>query len=230
MHTVTVTILCLCCLCPMALVGCSKNRTARTQANYRTIEAQPLRDTDKARRYNQRGLEYMDDGEIDKAEKMFEQSLTADVEFGPAHNNLGKIFYARGDYYRAAWEFEYAHKFLPRQPEPVNNLALVHERTGELDRAIDLYRQAVGLAPDTIEYRANLARALVRRGDMTAQTLQLVEQILEQDKRPEWLKWAREHRIRLLNRLGLPADPLPEPTEPDDAADQPDPADVAPAR
>lgn len=164
---------------------------ADTQGNYRTIRTEPLRNTDAARRAHQQGLEHLDQQNLELAQKAFERALTADVEFGPAHNSLGKVYYQQQDWYRAAWEFEYAKKLMPRRPEPRNNLALVLEQAGELDRAIDLYREAVGLAPDNIRYRANLARALVRRGDRSREVRVLLEAILEEDTRPEWLTWAQ---------------------------------------
>ena len=45
---------------------------------------------------------------MEKAEKLLKQALTADIGYGPAHNNLGKVYYHRQNFYLAAWEFEYA--------------------------------------------------------------------------------------------------------------------------
>ena len=167
------------------------------QAPYRTVAAEPGRDTEAARRANQVGLAHLAKGEVDQAAEAFRQALTADVEFGPAHNNLGKVYYRQTDWYRAAWEFEYASKLLPRHAEPRNNLALVLERAGQLDRAVECYREAAGLDPDNIQYRANLVRALIRRGDRTDEVRTLLGQLLETDARPEWRAWARQQQIRI---------------------------------
>ena len=182
-----------CCITLFAVsaVGCQQSpKNAEAPGNYRTIRAEPLRNTDAARRAHAQGLEHLDQKNLELARKAFERALTADVEYGPAHNSLGKVYYQQQDWYRAAWEFEYAKKLMPRRAEPRNNLALVLEQAGELDRAIELYREAVGLAPDNIRYRANLARALVRRGDRSREVRVLLEAILEEDTRAEWLSWA----------------------------------------
>lgn len=162
---------------------------------YRTVSVQPQRDTEAADRHNRLGLELLAAGELDKAREAFERALTANVEYGPAHNNLGKVYFQQGDYYRAAWEFEYARKLLPRHPEPRNNLGLVLEEGGELDRAVDEYRGAIALGGDRIEYRANLARALIRRGDRTDEVRSLLAELVRRHPDPEWRAWARRQQM-----------------------------------
>jgi len=184
----------------LAVAGCGdRTRTVRA-GNYRTVQAEPDRDTDAAKRYNQRGLEHLAAGDLNEAAMDFRRALAADVQYGPAHNNLGKVYYAEKDWYQAAWEFEYARELMPRHPEPLNNLGLVHEQAGEFDRAIEHYDKAVALDPDNIEYRANLARAMVRRGDRTEQLKLLLQQILAEDTRPDWLVWAKAHLAHLRSR------------------------------
>ena len=182
------------------VVGCTDKTKTYRSGEYRTIDAAPDRDTDTARRYNEQGMKHLQKEELDEAASDFRRALVADVTFGPAHNNLGKVYYAQKDWYQAAWEFDYARELMPRQPEPLNNLGLVHEQAGELDRAIEHYEQAVALGRDRIEFRANLARAKVRRGDTDDELIVLLQQILDEDKRPEWLVWARPHLLRLQAR------------------------------
>jgi len=174
------------------VAGCA-DQPKRQAGEYRTISAAPRRDTDAAKRANQDGLKHMAAGNLEQAERAFNRALTADVEFGPAHNNLGKLYYKQQNWYKAAWEFEYASELMPRHAEPRNNLGLVLEEAGELDRAVDHYREAVGLDPDSNEYRANLARALIRRGDRTDEVHTLLKYMLEHETRPKWLLWAKRH-------------------------------------
>lgn len=181
-------------------VGCTDKTKTYRSGGYRTVEAAPDRDTDTAKRYNVQGLEHLQNQELDEAAADFRRALVADVTFGPAHNNLGKVYFAQKDWYQAAWEFDYARELMPRQPEPLNNLGLVHEQAGELDRAIENYQQAVALGPDRIEFPANLARAKVRRGDTDDELISLLQQILDKDTRPEWLVWAKPHLLRLQTR------------------------------
>lgn len=180
--------------------GCAAQSTVKADGRYRTVGNEPRRDTDAARRANEAGLEHLAEGRLDAAADDFNRALTADVEFGPAHNNLGKVYFQNRDWYRAAWEFEYAARLLPEHAEPHNNLGLVLEKTGQLDRAVDEYRQAVAFEPQRIEYVGNLARALVRRGDATDEVRQLLATLLERDTRPEWVNWAKQQQIRLGDR------------------------------
>jgi len=172
--------------------GCANpDAGSDAQPRYRTVRAEPGRDTRKAREANQRGIEHLEADELRKAEETFRDALTADVEFGPAHNNLGKVHHKRGDYYRAAREFDAARRLMPEHPAPYNNLGLVVQRDAQLDRAVQYFRKAVEHAPDNIRYKANLAAALVRRGDQTKEVRRLLRQIVDQDERPEWLMWAK---------------------------------------
>jgi len=182
----------------VAETGCANFLTGESpRPAYRTIQVNPGRDTEAAKEANRAGLDHLAGGRLEQAAEAFERALSADVEFGPAHNNLGKVYYRQEDWYRAAWEFEYAGKLLPRHAEPRNNLGLVLERAGELDRAVNCCRDAVGLEADRIEYRANLVRALVRRGDRTREVRSRLRQLLEEDSRPEWRAWAKKQQIRM---------------------------------
>ncbi|MBI1335785.1 MAG: tetratricopeptide repeat protein [Phycisphaera sp.] len=175
------------------LCACAGKKGVRqTEPNYATVTAQPNRNTDEARRLNDEGYRLMDEGKWDDAAQTLRRALSADVEFGPAHNNLGKVYYHSKDWYRAAIEFDSAATLMPRRAEPLNNLALVLEQAGELDRAVEKYREATTLEPDNTEFRGNLVRALVKRGDRTEEVRLLLEQVIKEDKRPDWLIWARQ--------------------------------------
>lgn len=183
----------LCTLC-----GCADSAAIESFASlYRTIRVEPRRDTDAAQRINRLGLEHLEKGELDEAATAFERALTADVEFAPAHNNLGKVYFLQKHWYKAAWEFEYAAKLLPRRAEPRNNLGLVLEHAGELDRAIEQFQLAVGLDEDAVEYRGNLARALIRRGDRTEQVRSLLQNVIDKDTRTDWVNWARRWLVQV---------------------------------
>lgn len=185
----------------LAAIGCQSADSAAA-GPYRTIRVEPRRDTEAARSANQRGLDHLAKGDLDRAAEEFGAALTADVEFGPAHNNLGKVYFKRKDWYKAAWEFEYAAKLMPRRAEPRGNLGLVFEEAGELDKAVDQYRQAISLDSGHIEHKANLVRALIRRGDRTDEVRQLLQQVIEQDTRPQWQLWAQQQQALIGKRPG----------------------------
>jgi Flp pilus assembly protein TadD len=131
------------------------------------------------------------------AEIALKAALEADIMCGPAHNNLGKVYYRQGKLYLAAWEFQYAMKLMPNQSEPPNNLGLVFESVGKFDEATDSYEKAVALGPENVEALGNLARARIRRGDHQGDVAALLEKLVLRDTRPTWAAWERKTLARL---------------------------------
>lgn len=171
--------------------GCAAP-SAPTAGEYLTIEKDPRKDPDAAQRLNSEALAYLQRREFEKAEELLKKALARDVTCGPAHNNLGKVYYHQSKLYLAAWEFQYAIQLMPHQPEPRNNLGLVFEAVGKLDDAVRMYDEALSLQPDDPQLVGNLARARVRRGDHDERTRQLLADLIMKDSRPSWVTWARE--------------------------------------
>jgi len=142
-----------------------------------------------AKQWVEVGARHVQRGEAELGEEAFKNAIRVDNSYGPAHNNLGLVYFQNRDLKRAAEAFDWAMKYMPDRPEPANNLGLAFEAGGKLNDAVDLYRSAHTLAPENSEYLANLVRARIRRGDRGAdlhselQTLKFIE------KRPEWTDW-----------------------------------------
>jgi Tfp pilus assembly protein PilF len=185
------------------LAGCAASAKKNADA-YETIGKDPRRDADLARIENSRAVVLLDKGDYDGAEAALKAALVADIMCGPAHNNLGKVYFHKKKLYMAAWEFQYAMKLMPNQPEPLNNLGLVFEATGKLDEAADSYTKAVTLEPDNVQAMGNLARAQVRRGDRDDTVRALLQKLVLRETRPDWLTWERNTLSQL---QGRPAEP-----------------------
>ena len=201
-----------------AMSGCTGVWNHKT-LDYRTVAAEPNHDIEKAKKENEKALKHLECGKLDKAERAFQQSLIADVSYGPAHNNLGKLYYNQANYYLAAWEFEYAIKLMPERIEPHNNLGLVYEKVGKLGEAIDTYEEARKLQPNNPEVLGNLARARLRRGDPYADIHPLLTDLVFMDTRADWVAWAKEQIA--LKSSTLPSSPElipPPPGQPDHRA------------
>lgn len=175
---------------------------------YETVRAAPNRDTSKARMKNHHAVELILCHEYDEAENVLKEALAADVTFGAAHNNLGKIYYHQSKYYLAAWEFQYAIKLMPHHPEPRNNLGLVLEEVGRLDEAVVIYNEALNLQPDNPQIIGNLARTRIRRGDKNDGLRQLLSDLIMRDTRPEWVTWARD-KLTLMGPRGDEVESFP---------------------
>ena len=178
-------------LIPLVVCGCASDNTHKG-ANYETIKANPKRDPDAAAKLNKHGVEALSKGKFEKAEKHFKEALIKDVDYGPAHNNLGRLYFDQGKNYLAAWEFEYATRVMPRRGEPYNNLGMVMERVDKMEQAIDAYEMANMLCPDHPEIIGNLARAWWSHDKTNLRTRGLLDQLVFVDCRPDWVAWAKE--------------------------------------
>ncbi len=176
----------------LLVCGCQRNRPEPTTMSYKTVAADPGRDTEVARRCNALAVALLEQGDLAGAERELKVSLGADALFGPAHNNLGTVYYRQKKFYLAAWEFQYAAKLMPDRSSPPNNLALVYETVGKLDEAAKFYEKAMKLDPNVVEITVNLARVCVRSGRKDERTRQLLQEIILRDARPDWAAWARE--------------------------------------
>jgi Flp pilus assembly protein TadD len=164
------------------------------------------RDTELAAKLNVQAAELLREGKLEGAETKLKAALSADLFYGPAHNNLGTLYQRQERYYEAAWEFQYATKLMPGKAQPKNNLGLVFESVGRLDESARWYEEALALEPDNVEITENLARVMVRTNRHSNRTRQLLSDIVMKERRPEWASWAREQ----LTMIGQP-EPTPEP-------------------
>ena len=189
-----------------ALAGCQQQRLTPDE-KYRTVSEMPNRDTATARKHNAAAVKLLKDDKPDDAQARLESALAADLLFGPAHNNLGTVYFRQKKYYLAAWEFQYAAKLMPNHAEPRNNLGLVFEAVSRFDDAAKWYDEALALEPESTQIAGNLARVHIRANRADEQTRELLAKIVMKDSRPAWTAWARQQ----LSLIGQPkSSPLPE--------------------
>jgi len=179
----------------LLVIGACVSQDGR--AAYRTVSEGTGRNSLAAERLNRRGLRAVEDGEPAAAERFFRESLSEDLYYAPAHNNLGLILVQTDRHYEAAWEFDYAAKLVPRALEPRANLGLLYERVGQLDRAMDAYEAALKIEPENLVTMRHLARAMIkadRRGDRLKT---LLERLLQVPGDTQWDAWVRGQVIRV---------------------------------
>ncbi len=172
------------------MTGCARIQSLE-KLDYRTVEDSGSGDSELARSLHESALLLIDECRMEEAEQQLQQSLLADVSFGPAHNTLGKLYFDQKKFYFAAWEFEHANRVMPGRPEPLNNLGLVYESIGQLDNAVVHYQQAVDTSPDNSEFLGNLIRSRIRRGDRTSDLRDMLERFIFLDSRQSWVDWAK---------------------------------------
>ncbi len=149
---------------------------------------------EQARLLNKRGLHAFEIGNLLKAEQLFREALEADVNFGPAHNNLGQVYLARHQLYLAAWEFEYAANLMPELVEPIINQGLAYETGERLERAAEIYQDAYSRLPSHPVAIASLVRCKVKLDADPYEIAFLLDELIMHDGRREWVEWAKELR------------------------------------
>src|SRR5690606_16083619 len=141
----------------------------REPLNYQTIPASKRHDTATARKKHAAALELIEGNlrrpsDYEAAHQTLNEALVAAVTSAPAHKSLGMLYYLEGELYLAAWEFEYASKLMPENPEPFNNLALVYEKAGKYEDAINYYSMAMAADIGNPQVMGNLVRTRMITG------------------------------------------------------------------
>jgi tetratricopeptide (TPR) repeat protein len=92
-------------------------------------------------------------GEFALARPLLEKALR--IKSGaPAHNHLGFVFYALGDYAKAAEQFQAAIDAGARRVSVYGNLGDAYRQLGETERAQDAYTEAIELAQTRLSVNA----------------------------------------------------------------------------
>jgi tetratricopeptide (TPR) repeat protein len=148
------------------------------------------RDTTKAEKLNREAADVLV-GDPASAERLLRDALTADIFFGPAHNNLGVVFLGQRKLYEAASEFEWAKKLLPDSPDPRVNLALCLEQAGRVDDAIAAYETALQVRPSYLAAEQGIACLMLRNGKSDERMGPWLEDIAMRSEDETWREWAR---------------------------------------
>lgn len=190
----------LVCVCTLFFTGVSSgchrlfDRGLSTAVPYSTRPAADGAFDAQAKDLNSKGLRSFEAGDLPKAEKYLREALEADVNFGPAHNNLGQIYLARHQLYLAAWEFEYAANLMPELAEPLINQGLAYETGERIDRAAEIYQIAYAKFPHHPHAISSLVRARIKQDASPDEIAFLLDELIMHDGRQEWVEWAKELR------------------------------------
>ena len=127
-----------------------------------------------------------------EAERLLRSALTADIYYGPAHNNLGVLFLEQGKLFEAANEFEWARKLMPGAPDPRMNLALTLETAGRVQDAIEEYQTALEVSPNHVPSMQAFARLLMQRDRKDQRLAALLTKVAMRSESEDWRAWARD--------------------------------------
>jgi tetratricopeptide (TPR) repeat protein len=128
-----------------------------------------------------------------RATELFQTALKLDPKLAPAHQSLGVVLIALGQFQHAVEALETADR-LAGSVETAYLLAQAHGELGNFDKAVEYARSAVEFEPGAsgVDLRLLLARLLLKKGDADA-AAQEFEQVakLAPDSPPLRLEVAR---------------------------------------
>ena len=151
--------------------------------------------TAEAERLSRQGAD-MAESDPAKAEGLFRGSLTQDLFYGPAHNNLGVLYLKQRRLYEAANEFEWARKLMPGHPDPRVNLGITLEMAGKVEDALASYGAALEVYPDYLPAIEGIARLTVMEGRRDERLAGWLDAIAMRGDSAEWRDWALTRRRR----------------------------------
>lgn len=93
--------------------------------------------------HNNRGVQYLAQTDLDKAEWEFKTAAEMDPKYAEAWNNLGLVYKYKADYPKALHFLERATKANPKWASPYNHLGAVYISMGEIGQAIPYIKKAI---------------------------------------------------------------------------------------
>ena len=172
---------------PLALLLLGACASAPTGPYSPPTEAE--RDTAAAERLSRDAADLIPE-DLERAEDLLREALTADIFHGLAHNNLGMVFLKQEKLYEAAQEFEWAKKLMPGHPDPRVNLGLVMEAAGKTDEALGAFASALEVREEYLPAIQGMARLLVREGRDDDRLDWLLREITMRASDDRWRDWA----------------------------------------
>ena len=136
----------------------------RASFRYAVLQHAP----DDAGSWNNLGLAFEEQGQLDRARAAWEHSTRVDPTYGRAWSNLGRLALSSADLQAAEVAFARAVELGAANPIAHVNLASLHLRCNRPREAVEHYARATELAPGLAPAWRGLARAHWRSGESAA--------------------------------------------------------------
>jgi tetratricopeptide (TPR) repeat protein len=112
--------------------------------------------------HNTFGVQYLEQGDLDKAEHRFQLALEYNPDYPEPYNNLCLVWIKRGKLDKAKDMCVKALRLNNDFAEAYNNLGYIHQQEKSYGKAEDDYRSALKVNPGYLEARYNLCLTLLR--------------------------------------------------------------------
>lgn len=139
---------------------------------------QRYRHEDERKRERYRDLlALVEQGKSSEAMEGIEDLLETYPDFAEGHNDLGVLYFQKGDREKALALFEKAHHLDPQNREAKKNLADLYLELGRMDEALGLYQEILRDEPDDAETLLKVGLFCLRAG-LLEESRRLLERVL----------------------------------------------------
>jgi tetratricopeptide (TPR) repeat protein len=145
--------------------GVERDARQRIEACTRAIESAELSQENLARAYNNRGLAYVADGDVERAIADFDKSLELHPGYINALMDRGMANGMKGDHERAVADFSTAIRQNPDSADAYNGRCYSLALMGDAAAALADCNRALALAPNTPYILDSRAYAFLRAAD-----------------------------------------------------------------
>ncbi len=189
-HKLTLLVFAACAV--LSIQGCKAKPSSDPSWNkHQAAPSSINRNTPKALALNALAVKEIKKNNLAEAEKLLIKAIQNDQMTAQAHNNLGKVYYLQNNFYKAAWEYQYAVKLNPKAAAPHHNLALTFQSAGQLDKALPHYTKAHDLEPESAIYLSSLAQAHLNLGHKDQKVIVLLQELILRSVDEDQKIWAR---------------------------------------
>ena len=147
--------------------GMANERTGNYPGAVRAYRRGLAVDPENVEILNALGFSLFQQGKSEEAVVALEQALAVDPAHAKAHNNMALASIDLGELELAEAHYRESLAIEP-QPAIHNDLGFVLDRQGMTDEAVEQYRKALELDPESASAHYNLATALARQGEYAA--------------------------------------------------------------
>ena len=121
-----------------------------------------------AEAYTNRGVAYVNKGEMDKAIQDYNKAIDLNPEYANAYYNRGVAYVNKGEMDKAIQDYNKAIDLNPEHVNAYNNRGVAYKNKGEIDAAIQDYNKAIDLNSEHANAYNNRGNAYVNKGEIDA--------------------------------------------------------------
>jgi tetratricopeptide (TPR) repeat protein len=170
--------------------------------------------------HKKRGDEYARNRRLGRAEIEYKAALALDPSFALAHNELGNVYFAKGQFDLAVQHFRQALQHRKHYSTAQYNLAYALRKAGKLEEARGAYRAFLQASPRDPDAYYGLAETQKALGD-GAGAIASYRRYIALEKRPSEAAWVLRAKAEIAALEKAPAAPKAPATVPEAAAAAP---------